>query len=405
MKSRVAGIKREFKRRIFHRFFREFSNPLAGEDNQYLAFLNAGIDRHLAWNFEDFSARVRAYQKSVQLDEYAYRYAASCEQPTLYSSVYACATQSLLGDAQALDADQKQAWVGFLNAFQSDRDGLFRDQVVQGPLFEDSDWWGARHLAAHIIIAFTALGGLPEYPFRFLTPFYDKDRLRLYLEQHLGNFGPAIMAGDIDNQVMNYGVLLQYSRDFLNDKEAAESVALIQEWLLEKINPRTGLWGPDRFDSAAALSRAVQFAYHLFPILTYDGIGMPHREALLQQVIRTQNDLGGFGEFYNSSACEDIDSIELIYRLARQGMPLDDKLRAALNKARVWVLANQNEDGGFVFRRNEAFVYGHQQMSSGFNESHMFATWFRTLSMAYLDEMTGQGGNFRFVRCPGLQFI
>jgi hypothetical protein len=80
----------------------------------------------------------------------------------------------------------------------------------------------------------------------------------------------------------------------------------------------------------------------------------------------------------------------------------------ALHKAIPWILTNMNEDGGFVFRRMGPFVYGHQLMSSKSDESAMFPTWFRTLSLAYIgkclpDSMPGKFG-WQFIRCPGLQF-
>ena len=67
-----------------------------------------------------------------------------------------------------------------------------------------------------------------------------------------------------------------------------------------------------------------------------------------------------------------------------------------------------NADGGFVFRRGEPLVYGHERMSSGADESAMFPTWFRTLSLAYLaqalpDSAVG-GFDWQFLHCPGHQF-
>lgn len=43
MIEKIRQAKAGWKRRIFERFFREFSNPLAGEDNQYLPFQTAGL--------------------------------------------------------------------------------------------------------------------------------------------------------------------------------------------------------------------------------------------------------------------------------------------------------------------------------------------------------------------------
>lgn len=80
-----------------------------------------------------------------------------------------------------------------------------------------------------------------------------------------------------------------------------------------------------------------------------------------------------------------------------------------LRRALPWVLVNMNDDGGFVFRRGEKFVYGHERMSSERDKSAMFPTWFRTLSLAYLaqalpDSVVG-GFDWQFLCCPGLQFF
>ena len=76
----------------------------------------------------------------------------------------------------------------------------------------------------------------------------------------------------------------------------------------------------------------------------------------------------------------------------------------AVKKAFSWVLANQNDDGGFVFKLNEPFVYGHAQTSSLTNESHLFATWFRILSIAYMYNFLHKQNKFNIGRCPGYQF-
>lgn len=68
-----------------------------------------------------------------------------------------------------------------------------------------------------------------------------------------------------------------------------------------------------------------------------------------------------------------------------------------------YVLANMNPDGGFVFLRNEPLQYGHKEMYSGYNESNMFATWFRTLCLAYLTKYLKIDQKYNINRCPGLE--
>ncbi len=85
-----------------------------------------------------------------------------------------------------------------------------------------------------------------------------------------------------------------------------------------------------------------------------------------------------------------------------------DEVQTALRQALPWVLVNMNDDGEFVFRRGESFVYGHERMSSRHDKSVMFAIWFRTLSLAYLSRVVDDSDlrkvNWKFVDCPGLQF-
>ncbi len=129
--------------------------------------------------------------------------------------------------------------------------------------------------------------------------------------------------------------------------------------------------------------------------------------------MKTQNVLGSYGYKLNSSACEDIDSIDPLTRFS----PLSDyrasEIKNSLQLALSAILHNFNPDGGWVFRRNEAFLYGHPEMFSKENQSSMFATWFRTLGMAYcleglkpFDATNDQYRlNWHFLNCPGYQFL
>jgi len=145
----------------------------------------------------------------------------------------------------------------------------------------------------------------------------------------------------------------------------------------------------------------VQFAYHLFPIFFYDGGFDFDADRIVRIVLRTQNKFGGFGVKPNSSACEDIDSIDLLIRFHPfVSSDLQKQIDAALNKAFSWVIINQVEDGGFVFRVNERFEYGHLQMKSSVNQGAFFPTWFRTLSLALMVNMRGSG-RLNLHRCPG----
>jgi len=331
-----------------------------------------------------------------------YRYASSQQVPVLYASLYAVLARHLYGDMKNFRDDEREAWSEYICAFQED-DGLFRDPAVANEIAEIEDWWGWRHMTLHVAMALTALGTIIPRPFVFLESFFDPDYLVSWLATRDWDRRPDF----VSNEVQNIGALLQYCRDFHNDARAGRVVDCLLDWLESAQNPETGLWGGS-CDSPPLLSRGVQTGYHLWLLFFYDARPVKYEQRIVDNVLKTQNKLGGFGVSLNSNACEDIDSIDPLVRILAISAYRCEEVQSALRRAFKWVLANANEDGGFVFSRNEPFVYGHEHMASSENESAMFPTWFRTLSLAYLSQAVDIPGwpadGWQWIRCPGYQF-
>ena len=355
--------------------------------------------------FQEVANRISEFikKRKVSGKNFEYLYSENSNQTTLYSSAYACMTLSLLGRLNELTADQKSRWIEYFDTFQIADDGLFYDPVVHNEIYADTDWWGARHLALHMISAYTDLGGKPQYPFRFLEHYYKPTRIATWLDAF--DWQSSIgLTNDIDNKIMNIGCLLQYQRDTWGDAKAGDSVRYLQQYLKDRINPETGMWGKWHTHDPHQRSRMVQFAYHLFPLFLYDKQKLGHPDLIADQILKTQNIYGGFGVQANSSSCEDIDSIDILCRLAPDVPECKTDIDESLHRAWKWVLCNQVEDGGFVFRLFEPFTYGHSEMSSGANQGAMFPTWFRLLSLAYLNRYFSQHELFTINSCPGYEF-
>jgi hypothetical protein len=337
-----------------------------------------------------------------------YRYAEGVPEPTLYSSTYAAMTRGLYRDLNSLTAAQRREWIAYLQSHQDD-DGLYRDPRIfgEGWYKDDPEWCGRRHLTCHVLTALTCLGAVAAKPLRMLEPFYDKVRLTAWLESR--DWSKVDFAG---NEVLNLGTLLQYARDFQKEPRAAAAMRLLLDWLARHhMNPDTGLWGSIDVTEPKGLSRAVMGAYHYWLLFFYDRTPIPHADAAVAQVLRTQQADGGFGcgvHGPGSSACEDIDSIDPLARLLSPNAPRRDDIIAALRRAEPHVLAMQNHDGGFTWIRGTQFSYGHPLMTAGEDASGMFPTWFRTLSLAYLgkalpNSVAGRF-NWHFQNAPGIQF-
>jgi hypothetical protein len=380
--------------------------------NKITEFKIGRIVRHYAavrideFNFANFRDEVLIFLRRMKNDNqrFAYRYSSSCTKSTLYASAYACMTLSLLGELDKSSKDEKIEWGKYFDTFQRAEDGLFYDDAVHNRLYDDTDWWGARHLALHMISAYTDLGVKPKHEFKFLRHYYTSGAIQKWLE----NFdwrASAIGVGDVDNKIMNIGCLLQFQRDTWGDGDAARSLDDLKLYLKGKIDPSTGMWGGFDLNNKDQHSRAVQFAYHLFPLFFYDGEFDFNVEKVVNTVLATQNKYGGYGVRPNSSACEDIDSIDILVRLHPFcSRTLQEKIDESISRAFSWVISNQVDDGGFVFRLNEPFHYGSRETSSEANIGAMLPTWFRTLSLAYIAEHLHKPHHFKITNCPGYEF-
>ena len=342
-----------------------------------------------------------------------FRYSATVEQNTLYSSTYAAMTYSLLDEMANIGENDKKAWADYLNSHQ-DGDGLYRDPVIYGQGWYEDDplWCGRAHLTCHVLTALGCLGHIAEKPLLFLNPYKDKDKLTEWLSRL--DFGERVAW--TGNEIMNIGTLLQYARDFHGDGRAGEAVQVLLEWLSSHhINLESGVWGSLDVSDPKRRSEAVQAAYHWWPLFFYDNYPVPYMERAIDTVLQTQNPSGGFGwgihnprEPYCSSACEDIDSIDPLVRMSRMTAYRQSDVTDALIRAQTHVLSNQMPDGGFVFFKGGDFGYRHKQLFGPADTGAMFPTWFRVLSLALLDtylcEMNDTDSPYIFTNCPGFQF-
>ncbi len=333
--------------------------------------------------------------------EHSFRYSEDTTEPTLYSSVYACLIFDLLGKSD-LKPSERDTWKDLFDSYQCPTSGLFYDPSIQNDIFETCDWWGAKHLALHTIAAYSCLKLKPKYEFHFLEKYYCPNHIDKWINDIDWN-SAAIGSTDIDNKIMNIGCLMQYQRDTWNTPSATTAIEELKRLIFSKINKKTGLWGGGNTDNKEDRSRMIQFAYHILPLFFYDNEFNFDAEKIVTTTLKTQNNLGGYGVRLNSSACEDIDSIDILIRFYPYvSKLLQKKIDESLNKSFKWILLNQVNDGGFVFRLHENLEYGHEQMRSTKNKGALFPTWFRLLSITYI--LRKYRGNFHISRSPGLVY-
>ena len=345
-----------------------------------------------------------AYVQSLRLTRrgsfIGYRHSASTTKPVLYATIAALLLKHLYG----VHDEQCQEELEFVLSFQSD-DSLFRDPVIACRTAETEDWWGWRHLTLHALMTLALYGQPARKNLGNLERFYEKDSFLTYLRSRDWSEKAAYTS----NEIQNIGVMLQYARDYQSDLRAGELLNILYEFLDSKQNPETGLYGAS-FRTPAEISLGCQAGYHFWLLYLYDRRPIHFVERIIDNLLKTQNILGGYAPRWHSSACEDIDSIDPLVRLSRLSNYRHDDVQASLRRALPAILANLNGDGGWVFRRHEALTVVHPQMYSAVNESNLFYSWFRTLGLAYLlsgmeDVPQGLEYKWNFQRAPGHQFL
>lgn len=320
----------------------------------------------------------------------------SADAETLYSYVYFVMLAGLL-DIH-LEANIRKQIIEKIKCAQCS-DGLFYDNTVLNYQYLNGDGWGARHFIPHVIIALERLHEKPDYELSFLKPFMDCKGMRSVIEaldwQHV--WGTS-------NFVMNIGVCMQYARDFMEQDCYNDSIKAVQDWLCSNVREDNGMWYRGSTINKKTGYEIIRGAYHLYPLLIYDGVDFPYKERAIDLLLQMQNPFGGFDFRKNSGACEDIDAIEPLIRLGIlcKGYREND-IKDVICRAFFWVAQNQMEDGGFVYRRGERFLYGHKNMSCNVNESNLFATWFRYLSIEYMYEYLAEKENL-LIRVPGYEY-
>ena len=334
-----------------------------------------------------------------------YRYSASQEKPVLYASCYAAMARHLCRDLDNISPQERKEWISYIQSFQDD-DGLFKDPAIEGEGWyteEHMEWCGWKHLSCHVIIALTALGAVCKKQFKMLEPFFDNRYMIQWLKER--DFENKIAY--VGNEILNIATLLQYARDFHNDKRADKAMQIIFDWLDREQDPHTGMWGR-HFETKEDMNQVYQGAYHHYLLYFYDKRKFKYVNRITDILLSLQTQQGGFGIHENTSGCEDIDAIDPLARLYVKTNYRHKDIEKALLKASTWILSNQNEDGGFVFVRDKEQFYGHRLLYSGINQSAIFPTWWRPLSLAIIAKALPESEigkfNWQFIDCPGYQF-
>lgn len=363
-----------------------------------------GVSGRVTWTYDSHVDNTLRYITACNRGGFNHSFCVSLETPVLYGALYAFMLRSMLG--RLADRAEMDAWIDHFDSYQAE-DGFFRDPALGGDAFEHiggwGEGWGVRHLTAHMVIPYARAERCPRYPFRFLEALYEPGAMEAWLERF--QFRDRLWSQS--NYIMNLYSVLQFARDHMNERRARGAVDQIADWLRARQNPETGMWHDGPLTTRAQVNDAIRAAYHYYPLFEYDGVPLPYSERTVDVILPTQNSWGAFEEEGRpAGACEDIDALDPLLRFAPRTAYREADVRIAAERALVWILACRNPDGGSSSIPEHGFHYGgHPLTTSQPGESNLFATWFRTLTVAYISQYLGLKQDFAVGHYPGYEIV
>lgn len=327
-------------------------------------------------SIETTSRRVLHYLELSKVDKYRYKYSLDLERTAFFTSVYAILILGLL----VPDEVDKEGWRNYLDSFQ-ESDGLWRDHEMPFRLWKDrSDEWNDIHVIPHIIYAYDSIEAIPKFRFAFLDKFKDM----YYTQKYIDRLDFQNIWGE-SNGLMNYIISMQYARDIMGDDGFAEPIDFMLNKLIDSENYVDGLW-KNNFDGFKSDLQAIRGAYHIWPMLEYDGFDLQDGRKVIDLILKTQNKYGGFNDAPIASTCMNIDEIDPLVRFSLKNPGYRTKeIEDSLTNAYKYLLHNQNPDGGFCFERYKSQWYGNEASVARKNESNLFATWFTMVAILIIE--------------------
>ena len=332
---------------------------------------------------------------------------------TLLATDFAVSTMYLLEGAEKLK-EYGQSKEYLLSA-QSEAD-IFID-----PLFNPKDTFGS-HSTNYIINQFTyftliALDHLGEVfsSLRFYqNEFADEKKIRSWINQlDFSRFWY------VSNEIMFIfyfsSYLLKYG-DVEAKNLAERNIDILFEVLNEKQDPDTGYWGTEL--NNRNLIDGCYGAAHILLFYDYFKKDIRYTDKIIDNTLFLHSENGLMGNKYGG-ACEDYDAIDIYLRCMRYTDHRKSDIISQLLKMKEQMLKRESPSGGFPYRisnnpirRTIKIAMKRSYRYSGWGGMEtlaylpdIWATWFRSMSLAVIDLITENKKDFYSYSLPAWGFI
>jgi len=344
-----------------------------------------------------------------------YRFSAFTDD-TIFSTCFALFVLDLFKETDSFTDKQRQEWISHIQGFQNEQYGYFEPETC----YHQDKERNLYQLSCFCLSALGLLGTEPRCPIAFIEQWETPDDVKEYLYVrgcHEGRPGSG-------NKAMFLAIFLTY--EYLRTKEGH---------LLEKINAwfefhdRTqnphGFWGKNR---GSYYFHGLQNGFHQLLVYFYWRRPINHLDKIVDVALSIQDRDGYFAPTPGGEACHDYDTIHILvnaYKILDQRYT---EVAESLKRAFHAILRNKNHDGGFcqskrslesvidlvkscqflisggkprlwyerlrrctgrVLRGESLVITGWTEKGRRWNESNLWDTWFRCLSLAEIASTIG----------------
>ena len=267
-------------------------------------------------------------------------------QTTLMSSAFSIITLELVDSLDKIETSKEQNY--FLK-YQDEKTGFFVDPSLKLDYkkIEDIELNYIHYqTTAFSVSALDALGMKPKYDFTFLNAFRGKEKISKFFEK-IDWRNPWHES----NKIMFLLQFFSYEYIVMKKENSLDDIHTILDCLDSAQDSKTGLWGT-QFKASSFASMAA--AYHFLIFYKYFNRKINFSEKISSSVFQLQMRDGLFHPFGGGGACEDLDAIDVIYKISSD---ISTESEESLKRAYRALLQNYDKNGGFCWAKRPTFPY------------------------------------------------
>ena len=267
-------------------------------------------------------------------------------QTTLMSSAFSIITLELINSLGKIETSKEQNY--FLK-HQDEKTGFFVDPNLnlEYKKIEDIEFNYIHYqTTAFSLSALDALEMKPKYNFTFMNSFRGKEKISKFFEK-INWRNPWHES----NKIMFLLQFFSYEYIVMKKKDSLVDIHTIIDCLDSAQDSKTGLWGT-QFKASSFASMAA--AYHFLIFYKYFNRKINFSEKISSSVFQLQMRDGLFHPFGGGGACEDLDAIDVIYKISSD---VSTESEESLERAYRALLQNYDKNGGFSWAKRPTFPF------------------------------------------------